>query len=162
MSRIIDFYKYKGTDNQGRTLHDILAFSNKEMEKVHDYIQWLFPLPEPSRAQPQSPVLTEEDLNTFRKDPLIRKTVRFSIHKYLTFLEETDAWHRMYDHNHLRITRVIRFLTLIDMPNEARGIYEFASDGAEFGFKTLWYWAEALKEKPAWLVSCELDAWPDE
>jgi hypothetical protein len=29
-----------------------------KLERRHDFIQWLFALPEPSRAQPQSPILT--------------------------------------------------------------------------------------------------------
>jgi hypothetical protein len=30
---------------------EILAFNDHELERRHDFIQWLFALPEPSRAQ---------------------------------------------------------------------------------------------------------------
>ena len=52
---ILRFYGSGGTDHAGRTLEEILAWDDRHLEEVHDYIQWLFPLEEPSRANPCTP-----------------------------------------------------------------------------------------------------------
>jgi hypothetical protein len=44
MSALIDFYRDNGpAGSSGRNLGHILAFSDDQMEEVHDFIQWLFP-----------------------------------------------------------------------------------------------------------------------
>ena len=35
-----------GRDHRGRSLAEVLAFDDSALEQHHDYIQWLFPLPE--------------------------------------------------------------------------------------------------------------------
>jgi hypothetical protein len=47
-----------GTDSRGRSIEWVLALSDDELESIHDYIQWLFPLQTRSGAQPLAPVLT--------------------------------------------------------------------------------------------------------
>ena len=42
-----------------------MNFSHDEMEINHFYIQWLFPLKEPSLAIPDSPVLEDDDIEAF-------------------------------------------------------------------------------------------------
>ena len=60
MSRLTEFYKGTGTDSEGRTIAMIWAYSHNQWEATHDFIQWLFPLPEPSRFNPSAPVLSEK------------------------------------------------------------------------------------------------------
>ncbi len=43
MSQLTDFYRGTGTDAEGRTLAEIWAYSDAELEGVHDFIQSLFP-----------------------------------------------------------------------------------------------------------------------
>ena len=45
---IVGFLEGKTPDHRGRTLSMVLAFSDERAEQTHDYIQWLFPLDEPS------------------------------------------------------------------------------------------------------------------
>ena len=52
MSQLTDFYRGTGTDVEGRTLAEIWAYSDAELEGVHDFIQWLFPLREPAGSTP--------------------------------------------------------------------------------------------------------------
>ena len=59
---LIEFYRGIAPDSEGRTLADLWAFSDDEMEEVHDFIQWMFPLREPSRFNPDAPLLTDEDV----------------------------------------------------------------------------------------------------
>lgn len=44
-------------DAEGRSLEDILQFKDSELEYHHDYIQVLFPLPEPSPINPGAPII---------------------------------------------------------------------------------------------------------
>jgi hypothetical protein len=55
MSQLTEFYQGTGLDTEGRTLAQIWAFSDEAMEDDHDFIQWLFPLREPSRFNPDAP-----------------------------------------------------------------------------------------------------------
>ena len=57
MGAIHDFLRGTGCDGRGRRLADVLAFDDARIEGVHDFIQWLFPLAEASRAVPGAPVL---------------------------------------------------------------------------------------------------------
>ena len=59
---IVAFYRGDGRDHRGRSLSDIHAFDFHELEFNHDYIQWLFPLPEPSGANARRRLLSKEDI----------------------------------------------------------------------------------------------------
>ena len=48
MSSIATFLDKSGVDGHGRTHADVLALGDPELEARHDFIQWLFPLPEAS------------------------------------------------------------------------------------------------------------------
>ena len=59
---IVRFYRGTGFDARGRSLDEVLAWDDERLEDVHDYIQWLFPLDEPSQFTPHAPLLTAESL----------------------------------------------------------------------------------------------------
>lgn len=58
---IVAFYRQfqPKPDSEGRLLQQILRWSDDKLEYVHDYIQYLFPLPEPSPVNPMAPVIDE-------------------------------------------------------------------------------------------------------
>jgi hypothetical protein len=58
MSLLVDLYRGRAVDTEGRSLKDVLSWPDDELEVVHDFVQWLFPLPEPSRFNPDAPLLT--------------------------------------------------------------------------------------------------------
>ncbi|TMJ38226.1 MAG: hypothetical protein E6G87_06875, partial [Alphaproteobacteria bacterium] len=60
------FLTGEGHDHRGRFLADVLAFDNAILERSHDYIQWLFPLPEASRFSAGAPVLSHEEIALIR------------------------------------------------------------------------------------------------
>ena len=66
---LLRFYRLEGTDARGRTLSEIWSWDADRLEGVHDYIQWLFPLPEASAFNPSAPLLTDATLEAFRADP---------------------------------------------------------------------------------------------
>ena len=65
--KLIGFYSGKGTDDRGRRIDEIWSFSHEELEAVHDYIQWLFPLAERSAFNPGAPLLDDETIARFRE-----------------------------------------------------------------------------------------------
>ena len=54
---ILDFF-HGGVDPLGRTHDEMLAYSLERMEECHDYVQWMWPLHEPSAFAVVFPVLT--------------------------------------------------------------------------------------------------------
>jgi hypothetical protein len=152
MSAILDFYRRTGR-GAGRTFEQIINFDDFLLETVHDWVQWVFPLPERSKAQPRScPILASEDIEAFKTDQELRAQVGLAVARFTLFLHRTAEWKDKHDHNHLRITRVLRFLTLIGMQTEARDLCRkllVAHPGLPP--RTVWYWKEALNEHPAWL-----------
>ena len=86
MSRLTEFYRGQPPDNRGRTLADLWAFSDDRMEAVHDFIQWMFPLREPSQFNPEAPLLTDADVAEFRADPAMPRALRRSFERFLAFL----------------------------------------------------------------------------
>lgn len=152
MSQIIAFYR-DGALGAGRTFEQALALDNISWEAAHDIVQWVFPLPEPSKAQPQSPVLTEEELAEFRSNVNLLTSAFRAYERWMEFMGGTTQWKRPRDHNHLRITRIIRFLTLIGLHEEAAEVFRVAAEATEGIVPdiTIWYWQEAMNDHPAWL-----------
>lgn len=153
-SPLCRFYAGVAPDHKNRLFDDILGFSDMELENVHDYIQWLFPLPEPSAYNPWAPIMTKSDILNFKMDPQLRQQTYKAFRRWMAFLTCTTHWCAPTDHNHLRITRAIRFLTLIDQPEEAELLASTASDmmrkhSSEFLETTEAYWKDALKLSPA-------------
>jgi hypothetical protein len=113
------FLSGRGVDAAGRRIDEILAFDDATLEAVHDYIQWLFPLPEPSRAVPGSPVLDAAGIEMIRTDPDACRNLDRAAAMMLGFYGRTTHWLVLRDHNHLRITRIVRSLRLLRGPDRA-------------------------------------------
>ena len=110
---IVGFLEGKTPDHRGRMLAVIMQQTDHQAETTHDYIQWLFPLDEPSRSVMGAPVLNELDIEDIRQSELVQLNLIKSARWFLGFLERNDHWITKYDHNHLRITRVIKSLRLL-------------------------------------------------
>jgi len=110
---IVGFLEGKTPDHLGRTLSMVLKQTDHQAETTHDYIQWLFPLDEPSRSVMGAPVINELDIEDIRQSKLAQQNLVNSASWFLGFLERNDHWITKYDHNHLRITRVIKSLRLL-------------------------------------------------
>lgn len=136
-NRIASFYEGSGTDHAGRRLADIVGWPDARLEAVHDFIQWLFPLPEPSPVNPLAPVLDRQTIQAFRARPELVGNLRGSLERMLrfyglelrdgpvvaragNFAERSADWLTPNNHNHLRITRILRCCTLLGLAEEAR------------------------------------------
>ena len=110
---IVGFLEGKTPDHRGRMLSMLWRQTDDDAENTHDYIQWLFPLDEPSRSVMGAPVLNELDIEDIRHSDLAQQNLVKSTSWFLGFLERNDHWITKYNHNHLRITRVIKSLRLL-------------------------------------------------
>src|SRR5262245_46327184 len=119
-SPIIAFYEGTAPDSSGRRIEEIWSWNHRQLEMVHDFIQWLFPLPEPSRFNPDAPLLASADINAFRSNANLQNHVRKSLDVMLDFLGLMRTgtkiargpaftpdihWLAPANHNHLRLTR---------------------------------------------------------
>jgi hypothetical protein len=146
VSVLADFLAGRSPDAHGRSHADILAYPDAELERRHDFIQGLFPLPEASRAVPGSPILGQEDIDAIRLSEASQGNLAAAASRMLAFYEANNHWLRSHDHNHLRITRIIRSLRLL-AGDEAAGAFRsrilaLAGD-APVNATTLRFWDEA-------------------
>ena len=126
----------------------MLALNDVALEQTHDFIQWLFPLPEPSGAVPDAPVLTAADIETLRDSTLAQCALAAATDRMEAFLRANPLWLRPHDHNHLRITRIIRSLRLLRGDAEADGfraavLSMVEAARAPVSARSLGYWATA-------------------
>jgi DNA topoisomerase-1 len=127
---VISFYK-NGQEINGYSLNNILNFTNKELEEKEDYIQYLFPLYRTSL--PNAFSLDAETVKLFKNDDTIRYHVFKAYKRILDFYgydiiyskgdglmikrnrELTSGEGLLSERNYIRISRILRFLMLINM-----------------------------------------------
>jgi hypothetical protein len=145
--RLVSFYLSLATDDRGRSLQQIHRWSDEKLERVHDYIQWLFPLTEPSNFNPEAPVLDQHAIDEFRTRPELRTNLRTSFVRMLafygfvlienpplrvvpsaSFTERSENWLMPVNHNHLRITRILRSLRVLGLQEEAAAFFLCLAD----------------------------------
>ncbi|MGA8345099.1 MAG: opioid growth factor receptor-related protein [Candidatus Sulfotelmatobacter sp.] len=176
-SRIIAFHSGTEADHRGRYLHEIQQWTDDQLEGVHDYIQWLFPLPEPSGFNLAAPVLNRESIQEFRARPDLQEKLRVSFLRLMnfyglearsgeqitvtrapTFVTKASSWLSPGNHNHLRITRILKGLSVLGMEAESRaffdclsGIYDAEQNKAvpAISDETMRYWREAVGDAAA-------------
>jgi len=150
MSSAVSFLAGKGRHHHGDALDDLLALDDSTLEHRHDYIQWLFPLPERSRFNALAPVLSAGDIAQLRVNGEAQANLRRATARMLAFYEANDHWLIPYDHNHLRITRIIRCLALILGREEAESFHRriearIIAAGEPVNVQSRRYWHEAIE-----------------
>ena len=143
-ARLLEFYSGRATDDRGRYLREILEWSDQELESVHDYIQWLFPLREPSAFNPRAPLLDDAAMGEFRRSGELQRNVLASFERMLRFYgfelaaaaedcvvrravnfsERARVWLAPMNHNHLRITRILKCLRLVGLEDHGRAFFD--------------------------------------
>ena len=164
---VIDFYN-GGKDSDGRTLEAILAWSDEQLETVHDFIKWVFPSRRPSNVNPFAPLVTDETVRAFDRDPALRAQLRHALERMLRFygLRSRDGrveiderafaarsrvWLAPGNHNHLRLTRIMDSLSTLGLRTEALALQhcliEDVCRGAGEGrvaTRTIEFWSRAV------------------
>lgn len=163
---LLAFYRSTGTDGAGRMLDDIWAWNNDRIETTHDFIQWLFPLEEPSSVNLQAPTVNEEVRAEFAASEELRARLRQSFERMLAFygFERADGevrrapsfrnrateWLNPSNHNFRRITRILRCLTSLGLPDEAQAFFRalvtlYREYHDIIGSTTFAYWKDAVR-----------------
>lgn len=135
-SGVLEFYAGRGADHAGRTLDTILDLSDSQLENLHDYIQWLFPMAVPSAVNLCAPIVDRETQCAFQKCRRLRanlcrscaRMLRFyglycgareppcsTIQPTSTFGSRSAVWLTPDNHNHLRLTRILSSLRLLGL-----------------------------------------------
>lgn len=163
------FYRGKQPDSQGRLIGEIWQWDYALLETTHDYIQWLFPLTEKSGFNYRAPVLDSQTITVFRMSEELRERLLTSLKVLLAFYglqiyhqdhltikvgksseyEDRKAnWVKPGNHNHLRLTRILKSLRTLGLERYAEAlfvclerIYQEESDNIEE--LTYAYWREA-------------------
>ena len=166
---IIEFYLSRQPDNRGRMINDILSWNFEQLEYVHNYIQWLFPLQERSASNPSAPLISNEEIQYFRSIPALRAKLLESFSKLLkfygfvcreknnqieiirsdNFIDRSHNWLTKSNHNFLRITRILKCLQLLGLEdyvlafmNSLEKVYEDYNQ--VIGEGTINYWRRAV------------------
>ena len=134
-------------DFKGRTIQEIWDYSDIQIERNHDFIQLIFPLNKKSQNVFHGYYLDNEDLiNELKESHQIRENIIKSSSWFLSFLKRNDHWKSKYDHNQLRITRVIECLRLLVGHDEADNFYQSVvglSLDSNINKTTLEFWKNA-------------------
>ena len=136
------FLEGKGTDDRGRTLDEILRCDDHWLEHNHDFIQWLFPIDTPSGANPNAPIVSARLAKELGAMTEVAGNLRRAVCRMAAFYGfavvnaglqgaadyrvRAPRWAAHPTHNDLRITRILRSLTLFGLSKEARSFYEAA------------------------------------
>jgi hypothetical protein len=140
---LVAFYRDGARDDEGHTLAEILAWDDDRLEAIHDFIQWLFPLPEPSGANPAAPILDPLTIGIFRGSVAMQNRLRQAFDRMLRFYGLRQAstpsgiaierapnfdnraqnWLRPMNHNHLRLTRILRSTLLLGLEAESKALF---------------------------------------
>lgn len=173
---LVRFYSpsVNAPDLKGRTLSNILSWPYGRLERVHDYIQTLFPTPDPSAYNAAAPLVDRATFEAFHQRSDLRDRLRESfvcmLHFYgldlqvktvlvsrrvtvvpgTNFLERAPLWVVKSNHNHQRMTRIIRSLRILGLEDEAAAFYfrlerVFRANRDMIGRPSLVYWTRAAQ-----------------
>jgi hypothetical protein len=167
---LVDFYRGRNRAGCGATIDEILGWDDGRLERVHDYIQWLFPLRSRSGAVPTAPVLDARQIDAFRADQELRSRLEAAFKRMLAFYglacvstesglrversssfeDRARAWLRPRNHNYLRLTRIMTSLRLLGLPEHATALFRaldriYVDRPEAIGPATFAYWKSASR-----------------
>ena len=170
-SPLVEFYLGRGgAGSAGYSLKEIQEdWSDQQLELIHNYIQWLFPLTEFSAFNPSAPILDSAAIIQFRSDSVIQENLSCSFKRMLAFYgfethrqdnmltvlrseqyaRQSINWLTQNNHNFLRITRILKSLRLLGKNEEAQAFLMalkavYAEEKNTIGRTTLHYWTRAV------------------
>ena len=172
---LVPFYLGEKQDLEGRMIHDMWAWDFEDLECTHDYIQWLFPISQKSAFNVDAPIVDKEVIQAFQSDRRLHQNLLKSFVVMLRFYglqcDRNEAgkvvvsrsedypirkgeWLCMFNHNYLRITRILKCLMIFGLEDEARAFYEclrqiYREDSDQIGGETFQYWTNAVKPNAA-------------
>ena len=123
------FYRNEMINTESMYLNDMWNLAPVDMEKQHDFIQWMFPTVEKSSYNKRAPVLSYYEIEILKHDTIVMQNFQKSIVVFLDFLGiellknqtvqlskdfqyKSQNWLTPNNHNYKRITRLFTFLIL--------------------------------------------------
>ena len=159
-----------GPDNKYMML-DILNWDYGRMERVHNYIQWVFPIKDPSQFNRHAPVLTRALAKTVAADSKAMANIQKMFVHFLGFAGlEIDrrsntvlrigksaafakrrrvVWGGEHNHNWLRISRILTCLGMLGMVDQQAALFKALEmlwgrgDIPESAKRSFSYWANS-------------------
>lgn len=134
---------FSGKDKRGGSLYarDVMTFNDEELEKNHRFIQFLFPTDKPSAFNHNAPILDGSTVLALRKKKAVCDGIDTGLAKLLQFyglqtregticaLSEQEGrigeWLRPGSHHCLRMTRILRSLSLFGKDEQATALLGF-------------------------------------
>lgn len=136
-----------GNENNaaGDPISKIWEYTDWQLEHIHNYIQWLFPIDTPSEHHFEAPVITKSDVELLDGQVLsqIQTNMVRSLSVMLQFYGFTllqtqpspviikqnfdikkENWCVTYNHNQLRITRILKSLRIFALEQYAEAFYQ--------------------------------------
>ncbi len=146
---LVNYFEETGVDNRNRKICDIWLFSNDELEECHDYIQWVFPLYEKSMYNMNAPLLDRETVNHIKKCHVCQKSFNYSKAMMGKFYSENIHWMSISNHNLLRISRIIKSISILQNEEEAKRFHKLITSNCikekfEPSTETLQYWKKSI------------------
>ena len=146
-SPITRFFSGETRTPDGYSIDEIHRFDSDKLERVHSFIQWLFPTDKPSDYNSSAPIVTHGDRVELRQHPELKAVLLKSLklmlkHWGLELIDEctiasrvpfslqTHRWLNTNNHNQLRISRVTRSLMLFDCQQLAESLSSIVLAGA--------------------------------
>lgn len=166
---LISFYLGESCDDIGRTIKDIHSWDYDQLEDVHDYIQWLFPLTDRSNFNSSAPLLDKPQIDRFRSDDRLKEQLLTSFEIMLNFYGfnyddsqgaiQISRSHQYaerknnllkHPHNFLRITRILKSLRLLGLEKYAQAFFDaltqlYHEEVGKISYTTFTYWEQAVK-----------------
>jgi len=169
---LIDFYCGTGRDHRGRHLEELLGMDDRQFERTHDYIQWLFPTVTASRFNPEAPTLDSATAQRLRSDPVAQRRLQAALVRMLAFygleLDDSDlddpevtqaggfgsraqTWLTPGNHNYRRLSRILESLVALGHRGYALALFRCldhlyrTEHGAVIGDRTLAYWRRQVE-----------------
>lgn len=133
-----------GPDNT-YTMLDILKWDYERMERVHNYIQWVFPNEDRSQFNMHAPLLTRALAETVAADSQAMANIQNMFVRFLGFAgleihQDTDTlwieksaafnkrrrvvWGGQMNHNWLRISRILKCFGMLGMVDQQAALFK--------------------------------------
>jgi hypothetical protein len=146
----------KGFDHKGRMISQVRSFPDWQLERDHDFIQWLFPSDIHSRFFDKAPILTDADIEEMKESVAIQNNLKWSLDRMISFYEKNDYWITQKNHNFLRINRILRCLWISNRIHDYVCLSKILDDiyidyHEIIGEETFLYWKNANDRD--WLVN---------
>lgn len=184
--QLLGFIRGVGTDDEDRTLEQVLGFDDQLWNCCHNHIQWVFPTDKSSHFNSFAPTLDEPALLLFRSESVIQQNLRRCLKRFLSFmgltLEDGNTgaegqirickaanfdsrvlmcWKGPNNHNWMRLSRVLQCLDLVGMEKEKFALYtcllELVRDHPGMVEEsTVEIWAERAKVDPSTVTIAEV------